>query len=117
MRATGLSPRDRFPELRRKAHYLMSIHEHLPRRARKDLKEVEWTKGLGLAKVARRDGEEFDCATWLRKARSPPKDQFKQEAEKELTGWESEPWEIVYFKLYKTQIGRAGHRDSSSDAG
>ncbi len=24
--------------------------------------------------------------------------------EKELTGRESEPWEIVYFKLYKTQI-------------
>jgi hypothetical protein len=24
--------------------------------------------------------------------------------ERELTGKESEPWEIVYFKLYKTQI-------------
>jgi hypothetical protein len=24
--------------------------------------------------------------------------------EKELTGRESEPWEIIYFKLYKTQI-------------
>jgi hypothetical protein len=33
-----------------------------------------------------------------------PKDQFKQEVEKELTGRESEPWEIIYFKLYKTQI-------------
>jgi hypothetical protein len=57
-----------------------------------------------LAKVARRDGQEFDCATWLHKARSLPKDQFKQEVEKELTGRESEPWEIIYFKLYKTQI-------------
>jgi hypothetical protein len=37
-------------------------------------------------------------------ARSLPKDQFKQEVEKELTGRDSEPWEIVYFKLYKTQI-------------
>jgi hypothetical protein len=35
----------RFPESRRKAYYLMSIHEHLPLRARKDLKEVGWTKG------------------------------------------------------------------------
>jgi len=26
------------------------------------------------------------------------------EVEKELTGRESEPWEIIYFKLYKTQI-------------
>jgi hypothetical protein len=32
------------------------------------------------------------------------KDQFRQEVEKELTGQESEPWEIIYFKLYKTQI-------------
>ena len=94
----------RFPESRRKAYYLMSIHEHLPPQARKDLKEVGWTKGLELAKVARRDGQGFDCATWMHKARSLPKDQFKQEVEKELTGRESEPWEIIYFKLYKTQI-------------
>jgi IS5 family transposase len=39
--------------------------------------------------------EEHDCATWLHKARSLPKDQFKQEVEKELTGRESEPWEII----------------------
>src|SRR4029077_1994956 len=83
----------RFPESRRKAYYLMSIHEHLPPQARRELKEVGWTKGLELAKVARRDGQEFDCATWLHKARSLPKDQFKQEVEKELTGRESEPWE------------------------
>jgi len=36
-------------------------------------------KGLELAKVARRDRQEFDCATWLHKARSLPKDQFKRE--------------------------------------
>ncbi len=94
----------RFPESRRKAYYLMSIHEHLPPQARRELKEVGWTKGLELAKVARRDKQEFDCATWLHKARSMPKDQFKQEVERELTGRESEPWEIIYFKLYKTQI-------------
>jgi hypothetical protein len=82
----------------------MSIHEHLPPQARKELKEVGWTKGLELAKVARRDGQEFDCATWLHKARSMPKDQFKQEVEKELTGRETERWEIIYFKLYKSQI-------------
>src|ERR1019366_2652233 len=54
----------RFPESRRKAYYLMSIHEHLPPQARRDLKEVGWTKGLELAKIARRDGQHFDCATW-----------------------------------------------------
>jgi hypothetical protein len=94
----------RFPESRRKAYYLMSIHEHLPPKARKELKQVGWTKGLELAKVARRDGPEFDCATWLHKAREMPKDQFKREVEKELTGKDTEPWEIVYFKLYKSQI-------------
>ena len=31
----------RFPESRRKAYYLMPIHEHLPPQARKDLKEVK----------------------------------------------------------------------------
>src|ERR1700675_4863276 len=94
----------RFPESRRKAYYLMSIHEHLPPQARKELKEVGWTKGLELAKVARRDRQHFDCATWLHKARQMPKEQFKREVEKELTGKESEPSEIVYFKLYKSQI-------------
>ena len=94
----------RFPESRRKAYYLMSIHEHLPPQVRKELKEVGWTKGLELAKLARRDGQEFDCATWLHKARVMPKDEFKREVEKELTGRETEPWEIVYFKLYKSQI-------------
>jgi hypothetical protein len=66
----------RFPESRRKAYYLMSIHEHLPPQARKDLKEVGWTKGLELAKVARAEGPEFDCATWLHKAREMPKEDF-----------------------------------------
>ena len=94
----------RFPESRRKAYYLMSIHEHLPPKARRELKDVGWSKGLELAKVARRDREAFDCATWLHKAREMPKEQFKREVEKELTGKETEPWEIIYFKLYKSQI-------------
>jgi len=33
-----------------------------------------------------------------------PKDEFRRAVEKELTGRETEPWEIVYFKLYKSQI-------------
>src|SRR5215471_5557532 len=94
----------RFPESRRKAYYLMSIHEYLPPQARKDLKEVGWTKGVELAKLARRDGQDFDCATWLHKARQLPKDQFKHEVERELTGIDSEPTEIIYFKFYKSQI-------------
>jgi len=94
----------RFPESRRKAYYLMSIHEHLPPQARRHLKEIGWTKGIELAKVARRDGQKFNCAIWLHKAKELPTDLFRREVERELTGEDKEPWEIVYFKLYKSQI-------------
>jgi hypothetical protein len=94
----------RFPESRRKAYYLMSIHEHLPPQARKELKEVGWAKGIELVKLARRDRGNFDCATWLHKARQMPKDDFKKAVENELTGKETEPWEIIYFKLYQSQM-------------
>ena len=82
----------------------MSIHENLPPQARKQLKEVGWAKGIELVKLARRDRQNFDCATWLHKARQMPKEDFKKEVEKELTGRETEPWEIVYFKLYQSQM-------------
>jgi hypothetical protein len=82
----------------------MSIHEHLPPQARKELKEVGWAKGIELVKLARRDRQNFDCATWLHKARQMPKEDFKKEVEKELTGKETEPWEIIYFKLYQSQM-------------
>src|SRR5450432_3707142 len=62
----------RFPESRRKAYYLMSIHEHLPPQVRKDLKDIGWTKGRELAKLARAEGQRFDCAPWVHKARSMP---------------------------------------------
>jgi len=94
----------RFPESRRKAYYLMSIHEHLPPEARRELKLVGWAKGLELAKLARRNGQRFDCATWLHRAREMPKEQFRHAVEKELTGKDEEPSELIYFKLYKSQI-------------
>src|SRR6202158_3736536 len=72
---------------------------------KRELKQVGWTKGLELAKLARRrNGQEFDCATWLHKARELPKEEFRREVEKELTGKDTEPSEIIYFKLYKRQI-------------
>jgi len=53
--------------------------------------------------VARRDGQRFESATWLHKAQSLSKEQFKAEVERELTGRESEPSELIYFKVYKSQ--------------
>src|SRR5215471_5224860 len=93
----------RFPESRRKAYYLMSIHEHLPPQARRELKEVGWTKGVELAKVARKQGQRFESATWLHRAKQMPREEFKREVEKELTGREEEPSELIYFKVYKSQ--------------
>src|ERR1700692_3970785 len=93
----------RFPESRRKAYYLMSIHEHLPPQAKKDLKEIGWTKGRELAKIARRDGQDFDCAPWVHTARSMPREEFRRAVEKELTGKEEEPSELIFFKVYKSQ--------------
>jgi hypothetical protein len=65
---------------------------------------VGWTKAAELAKVARSDGKDFDCAAWMHKARSLPRDQFKREVDQHLTGKDTEPTEIVYFKFYKSQI-------------
>ena len=94
----------RFPDSRRKAYYLMAIHENLTKVPKQQLREVGWSKAIELAKVARRDGEEFDCATWLHKARELAKEGFKGEVERHLTGKETESWEIIYFKLYKSQL-------------
>jgi hypothetical protein len=94
----------RFPESRRKAYYVMSIHEQLPRIPKLNLKQVGWSKATELAKVARRDGQQFDCATWLHRAQQLPKEEFKRQVERHLTGKETEPWEILYFKVYKSQL-------------
>jgi hypothetical protein len=82
----------------------MAIHEHLPKIPKPDLKLVGWSKATELVKVARRDREQFDCATWLHKATGLPKEEFKREVERHLTGQETEPWEIIYFKVYKSQL-------------
>jgi hypothetical protein len=52
----------RFPESRRKAYFLMSIHEQLPPQVRRELKQVGWTRGLELAKLARYQGQHFESA-------------------------------------------------------
>ena len=93
----------RFPESRRKAYYLMSIHEHLPKPIRHELKQLGWSKAAELAKVARRERERFKSADWLHKAQSLPHQRFKEEVEKYLTG-ESEASELIYFKVYKSQM-------------
>jgi len=94
----------RFRDSRRKAYYLMAIHEHLTRVPKQILREIGWTKATDLAKVARREGERFESATWVHKAQVLPKEEFKREVECRLTGRETEAWELLYFKLYKSQL-------------
>ena len=94
----------RFPDSRRKAYYLMAIHEHLTRVPKHQLREIGWTKARELAKVARREGERFESAPWVHRAQELPKEEFKRAVERHLTGRDTEAWELLYFKLYKSQL-------------
>ncbi len=94
----------RFPDSRRKAYYLMAIHEQLPRIPKPELRLMGWTKARELVKVARREGEGFDCAPWVHKAGAMPREEFQREVERHLTGQETEAHEILYFKVYKSQL-------------
>jgi len=83
----------RFPDSRRKAYYFMAIHEQLTRVPKQQLREIGWTKARELAKVPRREGEQFECAPWVHRARELPKEGFKREVGRDLTG---------RFELYKS---------------
>jgi hypothetical protein len=82
----------------------MAIHEKLTRIPKQQLRDVGWSKAIELIKVARREGEAFESATWLHRAKEMSKEGFKSEVQRHLTGKDTEPWEIIYFKLYKSQI-------------
>jgi hypothetical protein len=68
------------------------------------IRQVGWTKGRELAKLARAEGQRFVCAPWVHKARTMTREQFQQTVDKELTGRDTEPHELIYFKVYKSQI-------------
>jgi hypothetical protein len=55
-------------------------------------------------KVAKKVGKDSIVQPGLHKAKELPKEGFKGEVEGHLTGKETEPWEIIYFKLYKSQL-------------
>jgi hypothetical protein len=76
----------RFPGSRRKAYYLMAIHEQLTRISKQQLQQAGWSKAIELIKVVRREGEAFDSATCLHKAKEMPKEGFKNEVQRYLTG-------------------------------
>ena len=94
----------RFPDSRRKAYYLMAIHENLTRVPKQQLREIGWTKARELAKVARREGQRFESAPWVHKAQELPREEFKREVERHLTGRNTEASELLYFRLFKSQL-------------
>jgi len=93
----------RFPGSRRRGYYFMSIHEHMPRQVKSELKAIGWKKAVELVKVIRRDPEHFESAPWVHKAKSMPKEEFEDEVEKFLTG-SAESSDLLYFKIYKSQL-------------
>ncbi len=95
---------EKFPDSRRKAYYLMSIHDHLRQIPTPEIEDLGWSKALELAKVARSEGRHFDSATWLHKAKECTKQELKEEVYKYFTGEDYEPYEMVYFKLYESQL-------------
>ena len=61
-------------------------------------KRQNWPKSL--AGTAKSSTVQPGCT----KPRNYQKKSFKREVERHLTGKETEPWEIIYFKLYKSQL-------------
>jgi len=94
----------RFPDSRRKAYYLMAIHENLTRVPKQQLRAIGWTKARELAKVARREGQRFESAPWVHKAQELPREEFRREVERHLTGRNTEASELLYFRLFKSQL-------------
>ena len=108
----------RFPESRRKAYYLMSIHEHLPPQVRKELKQVGWSKGLELAKLARQPGSALRKCNLVAQGSRPAEGGFQRAVEKELTGRDERAFGADLFQgLQEPDPGhRTGDRDRRLDA-
>jgi len=96
----------RFADSRRKAYYLMAIHENLTRVPKAELREMGWTKARELVKVARKDGDAFAWCTWVHKAKELPREEFRREVERHLTGKETEPMGDPLFQGLQESVGR-----------
>src|SRR6516225_6664087 len=81
----------KFQDSRRKAYYLMSIHDNLRQIPTEEIESLAWSKALELAKVARSEGRRFDSATCLHKARECNKQELKEEVHRYFTGEDSSP--------------------------
>ena len=94
----------RFPGSRRKAYYLMSIHENLPPEVRQGAEGSGLDEGAGAGETGEKGEEALHKYNLVAQSSRDADDEFRPAIEKELMGRETEPWEIVYFKLYESQI-------------
>src|SRR5437879_5748339 len=109
----------KFPESRRKAYYLMAIHEHLPKIPKTELKLMGWTKARELVKVVRSNGRDFDCAPWVHKTIEFPREEI-QTRSGETAHWAGDGalGDPLFQGLQEpVTCDRAGPRNSHVDAG
>jgi len=79
------------------------LNRRRARTVRHELKQVGRAEAAELVK-SRSDGQRFESAIWLHKTRELPQVEFKREVEKHLTYKDTEPYELVTFKFYKSQL-------------
>jgi hypothetical protein len=60
-------------------------------------------QGEGVGGGSPGEGQEFDCAPLVHKASLMPREEFKQEVARHVSGQETEPHEILCFEVYKSQ--------------
>jgi len=94
----------KFPESRRKG-VLPDGDPRTAAPADPSRSQDRWVDESGRVGQGRTSGRtEVDCATWLHRAKELPKEAFRQEVDRHLTGQETEPWEIIYFQGLQSQI-------------
>src|SRR3989454_3427817 len=82
-------------------------HVHSRASAARGEAEIErgrMDEGIGARETGPRGGSAVRLCNLVAQGPFAPKEQFKREVDKELTGKDTEPWEIIYFKLYQSQI-------------
>jgi hypothetical protein len=101
---------EKIPDSPRKSYYLMPIHDHLGQILAPEIEGLGWSKALELAKVARGEGGQFDCSTWLHSATRlhtaqwSTKEELKEAVHKSFTGEGYEAYGRVCFKLFESQL-------------
>ena len=93
-----------FPESRRKAYYLMAIHENLTKIPKPRLRQIGWSKAAEMVKVARRDGEAIRLCNLVAQSGGTAEGRIQARGRTPSDGKETEPWELIYFKVYKSQL-------------